>query len=271
MIETAQGAVTDPDRMEQIADREVAIWLPPDTEEGPHPLVLFSHGAGGCSTQSAFLMRALAQDGMLVAAPDHQGRGASCPKGPPEPKDLQIDYLMNPANWQPAFYDDRRADLQELWAALQADPAYAGLIDPGRVALVGHSLGGYTVLALAGAWPTWKTNGIAAVVALAPFAQPFARSAMPLGIDVPVLFQAGSEDKQTPESLVRATYTATTGPACIVVYKGADHFAWTDLDREYRDAMAAAILAFLDEAFAGRQPTATKLGSAQTDGGEKCK
>src|SRR5687768_1799078 len=70
-VETARGAVTDPDRTEQIAGRETVIWLPPGTD-GPHPLVLFSHGAGGCNTQSAFLMRALAQDGMLVAAPNHK-------------------------------------------------------------------------------------------------------------------------------------------------------------------------------------------------------
>ena len=255
--------------MEQLAGREVAIWLPPDSE-GRHPLVLFSHGAGGCSTQSAFLMRALAEDGMLVAAPDHQGRGESCPKGPPEPKDLRIDYLMNPVNWQPTFYDDRRANLQELWAALQANSAYAGLIDPGRVALVGHSLVGYSVLALAGAWPTWKTEGIVAVVALAPFAQPFGLGATPFGIDVPVLFQAGSRDHLTPEAVVRAAFTRTA-TACIVVYEGAGHLAWTELKPEYKNAVAAATVAFLDEVFAGREPSAAMLASAQTDGREECK
>ena len=266
---TARGAVTDPDRMEHIAGREIPLWLPPDTG-GPHPLVLFSHGAGGCSTQSAFLMRALAQHGMLVAAPDHQGRGADCPDGPPDPKDLALDYLMNAANWNDAFYQDRRDDLNEVRAALQTDADYAGLIDPGRVALVGHSLGGYSVLALAGAWRTWKTDGIAAVVALAPFAQPFGQNATPFGIDVPVLFQAGTEDDLTPELVVRAAFTRTTA-ACIVVYQGADHLAWTGLRPKYQDAVAAATIAFLDEVFAGRFPSAAMLASPETDKGEQCK
>ena len=32
--------------------------------------------------------------------------------------------------------------------------------------LAGHSLGGYTVLALAGAWPSWKLANVRAVLAL---------------------------------------------------------------------------------------------------------
>lgn len=261
---TARGAVTDPDRIEHFAGRDVAVWLPPDTG-GPHPLVLFSHGVRGCSTQSAFLMRALAQDGMLVAAPDHEDKGDDCPDEPPELKDLPPDYLMNPANWQ-----HRHDHLQQLWAALQTDPDYAGLIDPGRVALVGHSLGGYTVLALAGASPTWKTNGIAAVVALAPFAQPLGSGPTPFAIDVPVLFQAGTADKLTPDSVVRGAYTRTAA-ACIVVYQDADHLAWTGLRPKYQDAVAAATIAFLDEVFAGRFPSAAMLASPQTDRGEQCK
>jgi hypothetical protein len=61
-----------------------------------------------------------------------------------------------------------------------------------------------------------------------------------------------------------------TAAACIVVYQNADHFAWTGLDPEYQDAVAAATVAFLDEVFAGESPTAAMLASPQTDGGEQC-
>jgi predicted dienelactone hydrolase len=60
-----------PDRMVQVSGLDVAVWLP-SSGSGPHPFVLFSHGFGGCKTQSSYLMRALAQRGILVAAPDHK-------------------------------------------------------------------------------------------------------------------------------------------------------------------------------------------------------
>lgn len=38
---------------------------------GPLPLVVFSHGLGGCGTQSLFFTEELARHGYVVAAPDH--------------------------------------------------------------------------------------------------------------------------------------------------------------------------------------------------------
>jgi len=170
MAAVPRAATDAPDQVIRIAGLDVAVWLPTGGP-GPHPLVLFSHGVGGCKTQSSNLMRALARDGILVAAPDHDDKDTRCPGRLPGREDLPQGFL-DPATWGPSFYEGRRKDLQDLRAALQTDPALSPLIDPGHVALVGHSLGGYTVLGLAGAWPSWKTGGIAAVVALAPFVQP---------------------------------------------------------------------------------------------------
>src|SRR5437773_2068602 len=56
-----------------IAKRDVAIWKPTGTAPaGGFPVILFSHGFGGCNTQSTFLMEALAHAGYLVLAPNHQ-------------------------------------------------------------------------------------------------------------------------------------------------------------------------------------------------------
>jgi predicted dienelactone hydrolase len=270
-VETARGAViASPDEVVQLAGRNVAIWRPSGSA-GPHPLVLFSHGAGGCNTQSTYLMHALASAGMLVAAPDHAAdKGTSCPNSRPRLDELPRD-LMNPNAWGPTFHDDRRDDLQALREALEDDPTYAGLIDPERVVLVGHSLGGYTALGLAGAWPAgWKMGQVAAVVALAPFAKPFMRGATPAGIDVPVLFQFGVEDNLAPLADADAIFGATSAVTCKVVYQDADHFAWIDLTTDFHMASAAATVAFLDEVFAGRSPKAAILASSQTDGEEDC-
>jgi len=60
-----------------VVGRDVAVWRPSGTAPANgHPLILFSHGFGGCNTQSVFLMQALAKAGYLVLAPNH--RDARC-------------------------------------------------------------------------------------------------------------------------------------------------------------------------------------------------
>ena len=262
------GAMIEPEVV-SLAGLDVAVWQPTGSP-GLYPLVLFSHGAGGCKTQSTYLMDALAQDGMLVAAPDHSDKSGNCPGRLPNPDDLPSD-LLDHRKWGSSFHDDRGDDLQRLRAALETDPAYSGLIDTTRVALVGHSLGGYTALALAGVWPSWKMDAITAVVALAPYSQPFVRGGMPSEIEVPVLFQIGSEDELTPEEVVRPIFAASGAPACIISYPGADHFSWTDLQRDFHDVTAAAVTAFLDEVFAGRTATEAVLAAPGAEEKPECK
>jgi len=259
--DAAHGASSDvPDSEERIAGLDVAIWEPMVGSD-PRPLVLFSHGYGGCKNQSNHLARTLANRGMLIVAPDHEDSRCGADR-PPErlPPDL-----LNPNNWSATFHDDRRDDLRKLRAALQADERFSRQIDTKRVALVGHSLGGYTVLGLAGAWPSWKMDEVAAVVALAPFADPFLNGGTLEKVSAPVLFETGTADLAITEALEhRGIFAKTAAPACKVVYHGADHFAWTNLRTDFQDATAAAAAAFLDEAFAKRRPTAAILASSQT-------
>jgi predicted dienelactone hydrolase len=251
-----------PDLVLKIDGLDVAVWSPTGGT-GPYPLVLFSHGIGGCKTQSTYLMRALAARGMLVAAPDHKDKGSNCPHGRPNPDEVASKFF--------GPHEDRRDDFKALRAALPADPALARWpIDPDRVVLVGHSLGGYTVLGLAGALPGWDMNGIAAVVALAPYAQPFLTGGAVDSISVPVLLQSGDRDHLTPAKIQEIIFAQLTSPACTVVYAGAEHFAWTDLKPTgFQDATAAATIAFLEEVFSGRRLNEAVLASAQTDHREK--
>ena len=114
-------------------------------------------------------------------------------------------------------------------------------------------------------------HGITAVVALAPYSQPFVRGGMPSGIEVPVLFQVGSEDGVTPEEVTRPIFAASGAPACIISYPGADHFDWTDLQPDFHDATAAAVTAFLDEIFAGRPATEAVLAVPGAEEKPECK
>ena len=106
-------------------------------------LILLSHGIGGTELGHSVLAQALARNGYLVAALRHPGD-----------------------NWQDRsliektperYFDERPRQASRVIDALLADPAWKDRIAADsqgpRVGALGHSAGGYTVLALAGARP----------------------------------------------------------------------------------------------------------------------
>jgi predicted dienelactone hydrolase len=103
--------------------------------DGRYPLVVLSHGTGGSSTMLGWLAQALAERGYVVAAVNHPGNNAL------EPYTAEGFLLW----WE------RARDVSTLIDHLMADPELSVRIDPRHVGAGGFSLGGYTVLALAGA------------------------------------------------------------------------------------------------------------------------
>lgn len=100
---------------------------------GPVPLVIFSHGSGGNLTNQAWLAAALAERGMIAVSLNHPGT-TTRDNGPPG----------SAALWE------RPADIRRVIdAVLQAGSAIlppGGQVAPDRIALIGHSLGGFTAL-----------------------------------------------------------------------------------------------------------------------------
>lgn len=126
-----------------VADRSVPMgpWLPivapgaPASETELKGLILISHGTGGTELNHHNLGTRLAQDGYLVAAVRHAGD-----------------------NWQDRslvtsgrYFSERPLQLTRVLDALLASPEWGARIPAGRIGAVGHSAGGYGVLALAGA------------------------------------------------------------------------------------------------------------------------
>lgn len=101
---------------------------------GDLPLVVLSHGYGGSWRNLSWLAAELAARGSIVAAPDHPGT---------------TTFDMAPA--QAATLWERPHDLSRVIDAVERDATLAGKVDISRVAAIGHSLGGWTVTALAGA------------------------------------------------------------------------------------------------------------------------
>jgi predicted dienelactone hydrolase len=98
------------------------------------PLILMSHGTGGSAQVLAWLATALAAHGYMVAAVNHPGNNA-----------LEAYTTQGFALWW-----ERARDLSAVLDAVIADREFGPHIDPDRVGAAGHSLGGYTVIELAG-------------------------------------------------------------------------------------------------------------------------
>ncbi|MDJ0035651.1 alpha/beta hydrolase [Pantoea allii] len=137
---------------------EVAVWYPTETRSplelvadnpafegvnvirnaepsaGHHPLLLLSHGYGGNWRNLAWLADAMATQGYIVVVPNHPGTTT---------QDLTAAHAQQ--LWQ------RPQDLVKALDMITADPSLAGYVDHDRVSAVGHSLGGWTVMELAGA------------------------------------------------------------------------------------------------------------------------
>ena len=58
----------------------------------------------------------------------------------------------NPSRWKDSTYVDRRVDLENALNWVLRSPEFGGMIDTAPIGAAGHSLGGYSVLALAGGW-----------------------------------------------------------------------------------------------------------------------
>ncbi len=195
-----------------------------------YPLIVFSHGWGGCGTQSIFLTEELARAGYLVAAPDH--RDASCSVDGPRLPRLHLPQIpfSTAGHWRDSTYRDRHADLEKTLDWMLASDDFRGAIDPARIGAMGHSLGGYSVLGLAGAWDSWKDPRIAAVLALAPYVKPLLLKDRLGSIHVPVMFQSAPFDLGITPSLrgPNGAFAQSSEPKYYVELRGGNHFEWTN-------------------------------------------
>lgn len=126
-----------------VADRAIAMgpWLPvvapgaPASDAKLEGLILISHGMGGSELNHHDLGTRLARDGYLVAAVRHPG-------------DNWKDHSLITSG---RYFRERPLQLSRVLDALLTSPEWGARIPLDRIGAVGHSAGGYSVLALAGA------------------------------------------------------------------------------------------------------------------------
>jgi dienelactone hydrolase len=202
------------------------IWCP--DEPGAWPLVLFSHHSHGNRRSATYLTTHLASHGYLVAALDHSEVVA------PEITGNVQDLIGNRV-------PDARFLLDYMLAG--AIPCTARP-DPNRIAIVGHSFGGWTALAL----PETDTR-IHAVVALAPGGASNPKPGIipaTLNFNWPrppaTLYIAAEDDVLTPIDGMHELYSRTPGPKQMVVLPRADHLHFVDNVEQAHEQLRTASL-----------------------------
>jgi len=208
---------------------EVALDAPP--ADGVYPLVVISHGNSGTPWAYRQLAKHLALAGFVVALPAHTGNTRT--------DNSLAGTAANLAN--------RPRHITLTIDAALADPVLGAHIATDaagpRLAVIGHSIGGYTALAAAGgiAWtgPNESKGSAPAQVPVTPDAR--IRSLVLLNpatfwfiddslrpLRLPILMRTGEKDELTPIEHARKIIAGVAEPA-LVEHKdipGAGHFAF---------------------------------------------
>lgn len=193
---------------------------------GCFPLVVVSHGSGGSPLVYRDLARRLAREGMVVALPEHPGNNRN--------DNSQADTLGN--------FINRPDHIRRVIDYCLGE--FAACLRPAAIAVIGHSLGGYTALALAGGRPvTVPTPArppqpipvqadprVRALVLLAPALIWYALLPGALGaVDLPILLLLAERDELLPSAALRQLLAEGVADPRLLdcrVISGAGHFAF---------------------------------------------
>ena len=198
---------------------EVSVDAP--LASGRFPLVLISHGSGGSPLLYRTLSLSLARSGYLVALLRHPGNS------------LGDDDL---ANTRENLYN-RPRQLLRLLDALLADAVLRGAIADEPVTAIGHSMGGYTVLCLAGGEP-WTRAGerievphdsrLGALVLMAPACAFFLAPHALQAVTAPILALTAEHDALTPDVQIRTALAGVADASRVTIQTipNAGHFSF---------------------------------------------
>ena len=234
-------------RLPAVLCRAIAYEMPvaqnAPVAAGAFGMIVISHGAGGMALLHRDLALALASQGYVVAAPTHpRGKG---------------DDISGVGVWV-----GRPKQVSRVIDAVLGDGQLASHVEPERIGVLGHSNGGYTALAVAGAQPSPTATAshcrehlddakfcgfggaaareaareagplpelrdprVRSIVLMAPNAAPFTDDAL-AKVPVPVLVYAAEKDDLTHLQYHGERLARALPQVECVLVKGAGHFSF---------------------------------------------
>ena len=237
---------------------------PADKSGAPYPLIIFSHGGTACGIKTVFYPENLASFGYVVAAPDHKDAdncsvvpGRKNPDRPKDPHSTVYGY-----DWSFRM-GEISATIDYFLTANKQNGQWKNLIDPAKVGVTGHSIGGFASLmvggvelncehpedfgsiaavaekkgtppslcfqkAFQGKVLSWRDPRVKAVLSLCPAVWLISKNSSEAAIAAPVMIISGTR-RDIPAESIMDTYTHLPLPRYLIMISGANHFAIEDL------------------------------------------
>lgn len=233
---------------------QVAADAVPLADAGPYPLLVFSHGYGSSGIGSVFFTERMAAHGWIVAAPDHNDRHSSVRIRSGQLKDFDRKGLFRHAQEIGASGPEDRGDfdyrLNEMRLVIDgmlASEEFGGLIDDDRLAVGGHSFGGFTALAFCGTLEEYHDPRVKALLLFSTGAGGYLYTKDELGrVEIPALLFLGEREKDQLRGGVSMTdlsqkiFGAVSSSKYLLEVKGASHFSFNNrFSRRFRTRFLA--------------------------------
>ncbi|MEA2660320.1 MAG: hypothetical protein QOF64_3185 [Candidatus Binatota bacterium] len=223
---------------------------PADTEHGPYPLVLMSHGFTALGSVYGAIASQWASAGYVVAAPDYPLSNNKAPGGP-----VTTDTKNQPA--------DASFVIDQMIATDKSLFGGNGIIDRDHIGAAGHSLGAITTYGLAYSDCCRDGRIDAAISMSGTTILVDAPDHYFHGTTTPLLAVHGDADETLPYSLEKSTYARATKPKFFVTFKGGSHVRpYIGGDDAQAESFYEFTTAFLDRYLKGDAEGLTRLRTA---------